>query len=51
MKYYPGYPQTSSYGYDEGFINMPRGASTAYLEQTPDYPERVKSHRCPQSGF
>ena len=21
MNYYPGYPQTSSYGYDEGFIN------------------------------
>lgn len=37
MNYYPGYPQTSSYGYDEGLINMSRGATTAYLEQSPVY--------------
>ncbi len=42
MKYYPGYPQTSSYGYDEGLINMSRGASTAYLEQSPVYPKGLK---------
>ena len=27
MNYYPGYPQTSSYGYDEGFICLPREAT------------------------
>ncbi|GFP74080.1 ribosomal protection-like ABC-F family protein [Clostridium fungisolvens] len=37
MNYYPGYPQTSSYGYDEGFINLPREATVAYLEQIPQY--------------
>lgn len=42
MNYYPGYPQTSSYGYDEGLINISRGATTAYLEQTPQYPEGLK---------
>jgi ATP-binding cassette, subfamily F, member 3 len=42
MNYYPGYPQTSSYGYDEGVINMLRGATTAYLEQTSVYPEGLK---------
>ncbi|WP_442599825.1 ribosomal protection-like ABC-F family protein [Neobacillus sp. D3-1R] len=42
MNYYPGYPQTSSYGYDEGLINMSRGATAAYLEQTPVYPEGLK---------
>jgi ATP-binding cassette, subfamily F, member 3 len=42
MHYYPGYPQTSSYGYDEGLINLPRGATRAYLEQTPVYPEGLK---------
>jgi ATP-binding cassette, subfamily F, member 3 len=42
MNYYPGYPQTSSYGYDEGLINMSRGATTAYLEQSPAYSERLK---------
>jgi ATP-binding cassette, subfamily F, member 3 len=42
MHYYPGYPQTSSYGYDEGLINLPRGASKAYLEQSPVYPEGLK---------
>jgi ATP-binding cassette, subfamily F, member 3 len=42
MNYYPGYPQTSSYGYDEGLINMSRGATTAYLEQTPEYPKGLK---------
>jgi len=42
MNYYPGYPQTSSYGYDEGLINMPRGATSAYLEQIPEYHESLK---------
>lgn len=42
MHYYPGYPQTSSPGYDEGLIHMPRGASVAYLEQSPTYPEGLK---------
>lgn len=42
MNYYPGYPQTSSPGYDEGLIHLPRGATKAYLEQTPVYPEGLK---------
>jgi ATP-binding cassette, subfamily F, member 3 len=42
MNYYPGYPQTSSYGYDEGLINRSRGATVAYLEQSPAYPQGVK---------
>lgn len=42
MNYYPGYPQTSSPGYDEGLIKMSRGASCAYLEQMPTYPEGLK---------
>ncbi|MHC0036347.1 ribosomal protection-like ABC-F family protein [Pseudoneobacillus sp. C159] len=42
MNYYPGYPQTSSYGYDEGLINMSRGATCAYLEQSPVYSEGLK---------
>jgi ATP-binding cassette, subfamily F, member 3 len=42
MNYYPGYPQTSSYGYDEGLINMSREATAAYLEQSPAYPKGVK---------
>ncbi|PLT29633.1 ribosomal protection-like ABC-F family protein [Peribacillus deserti] len=42
MHYYPGYPQTSSPGYDEGLIHLPRGTSRAYLEQTPVYPEGLK---------
>jgi ATP-binding cassette, subfamily F, member 3 len=42
MHYYPGYPQTSSYGYDEGLINLPRGATKAYLEQSPVYPQGLK---------
>ncbi|KQL32963.1 ABC transporter ATP-binding protein [Bacillus sp. FJAT-25509] len=43
MNYYPGYPQTSSYGYDEGLINfVPKGLTTAYLEQTPVYPKGLK---------
>jgi ATP-binding cassette, subfamily F, member 3 len=42
MHYYPGYPQTSSYGYDEGLINLPRGATKAYLEQSPVYPKGLK---------
>lgn len=42
MHYYPGYPQTSSPGYDEGLIHMPRGATKAYLEQSPVFPEGLK---------
>ncbi|WP_227413884.1 ribosomal protection-like ABC-F family protein [Cytobacillus luteolus] len=42
MHYYPGYPQTSSYGYDEGLIHLHKEATKAYLEQTPVYPEGLK---------
>ncbi|RSD29534.1 ribosomal protection-like ABC-F family protein [Mesobacillus subterraneus] len=42
MHYYPGYPQTSSPGYDEGLVHRPRGASFAYLEQMPSYPAGLK---------
>jgi ATP-binding cassette, subfamily F, member 3 len=42
MHYYPGYPQTSSPGYDEGLIHRPRGATFAYLEQMPSYQEGLK---------
>ncbi|WP_240794289.1 ribosomal protection-like ABC-F family protein [Bacillus sp. BHET2] len=42
MKYYPGYPQTSSPGYDEGLIHKSTGATTAYLEQSPRYPEGMR---------
>lgn len=42
MNYWPGYPQTSSFGYDEGFISIPERATVAYLEQIPRYGEDVK---------
>ncbi|KEZ48200.1 ribosomal protection-like ABC-F family protein [Metabacillus indicus] len=42
MHYYPGYPQTSSPGYDEGLIHRPSGATIAYLEQMPSFPEGLK---------
>lgn len=42
MNYWPGYPQTSSPGYDEGLIMKPREATCAYLEQIPEYPEGLK---------
>jgi ATPase subunit of ABC transporter with duplicated ATPase domains len=42
MDYYPGYPQTSSYGYDEGFVCLPREATCAYLEQIPKYDDGLK---------
>ncbi|CAM5217023.1 ATPase subunit of ABC transporter with duplicated ATPase domains OS=Ureibacillus acetophenoni OX=614649 GN=SAMN05877842_10896 PE=4 SV=1 [Ureibacillus acetophenoni] len=42
MNYYPGYPQTSSPGYDEGLIQISRGVTCAYLEQMPTYPEGLK---------
>jgi ATPase subunit of ABC transporter with duplicated ATPase domains len=42
MNYYPGYPQTSSYGYDEGFVCVPREATCAYLEQIPQYEDGMK---------
>lgn len=42
MNYYPGYPQTSSSGYDEGLIQISRSVTCAYLEQMPTYPEGLK---------
>ncbi|WP_175991457.1 ribosomal protection-like ABC-F family protein [Bacillus sp. Marseille-Q1617] len=42
MHYYPGYPQTSSYGYDEGFVNVPKNAAVALLEQMPRFPRGLK---------
>lgn len=42
MNYWPGYPQTSSYGYDEGFISVPDTATVSYLEQIPQYSDNVK---------
>lgn len=43
MNYYPGYPQTTSYGYDEGLIHMiPSRETTAYLEQAPAYPKGMR---------
>ncbi len=42
MNYWPGYPQTSSFGYDEGFISIPEKATVAYLEQIPRYGDGVK---------
>jgi ATP-binding cassette, subfamily F, member 3 len=42
MHYYPGYPQTSSYGYDEGFVNVPKGGTVAFLEQVPHFPQGLK---------
>ncbi|MDF2588577.1 MAG: transporter ATP-binding protein [Anaerocolumna sp.] len=42
MNYWPGYPQTSSPGYDEGIINTPKDATIAYLEQIPMYHENLK---------
>ena len=42
MDYCVGYPGATSPGYDEGFINMPTGATCAYLEQIPQYEDKVK---------
>lgn len=42
MNYCIGYPGATSPGYDEGFINIPRGATSAYLEQIPKYHESLK---------
>lgn len=42
MNYWPGYPQTSSFGYDEGFISIPDKATVAYLEQIPRYGDGVR---------
>ncbi len=36
--YCVGYPGATSPGYDEGFVIKSREASSAYLEQLPDYP-------------
>jgi len=43
MNYCIGYPRATSPGYDEGFINLPRDATIAYLEQIPEYPDSVKA--------
>lgn len=51
MNYYPGYPQTSSFGYDEGLIHMSNGATSAYLEQAPVYPEGMKARDVLYSAF
>lgn len=42
MNYCIGYPGALSPGYDEGFINMPREATSAYLEQIPQYHHSLK---------
>jgi ATPase subunit of ABC transporter with duplicated ATPase domains len=42
MNYCVGYPGATSPGYDEGFINLPREATIAYLEQIPNYPGNLK---------
>lgn len=42
MDYCVGYPGATSPGYDEGFINKPREATCAYLEQIPQYENGVK---------
>lgn len=42
MNYSAGYPQTSSYGYDEGFVCVPKEATCAYLEQIPQYEDGMK---------
>jgi ATPase subunit of ABC transporter with duplicated ATPase domains len=42
MNYFPGYPQTWSHGYDEGFVCLPREAKYAYLEQIPQYHNGLK---------
>lgn len=42
MNYWPGYPQTSSPGYDEGLINKPKEATCAYLEQIPQFDNSYK---------
>ncbi|GKX66471.1 ribosomal protection-like ABC-F family protein [Inconstantimicrobium mannanitabidum] len=42
MNYCIGYPDAYSPGYDEGFVNVPRGASIAYLEQLPQYSDELK---------
>ena len=42
MNYYIGYPEAWSYGYDEGFIKVPKDATVSYLEQIPEYPDSSK---------
>lgn len=42
MEYCVGYPGATSPGYDEGFINKPREATSAYLEQIPEYEDGLK---------
>lgn len=36
------YPGSTSLGYDDGWISMPREATTAYLDQIPNYPEGLR---------
>ena len=42
MNYCIGYPGARSPGYDEGFVNVPKEASVAYLEQIPKYDDNLK---------
>ncbi|GAA0084884.1 ABC-F family ATP-binding cassette domain-containing protein [Clostridium sp. CTA-7] len=42
MDYCVGYPGATSPGYDEGFINKPKEATCAYLEQIPQYEDCIK---------
>ena len=42
MDYCVGYPGAKMEGYDEGFINKPKDATCAYLEQIPQYEDGLK---------
>lgn len=42
FNYWPGYPEASSPGYDEGCIMKPKEATCAYLEQIPEYKDGLK---------
>ncbi|WP_234117493.1 ribosomal protection-like ABC-F family protein [Clostridium hydrogenum] len=42
FNYWPGYPEASSPGYDEGWIVKPKEATCAYLEQIPEYKDGLK---------
>ncbi len=49
--YCVGYPGATSPGYDEGFVIKSREASSAYLEQLPDYPEGMTVLEVLRSAF
>lgn len=51
MDYCVGYPGATSPGYDEGFINKPREATCAYLEQIPEYEDGIKVLDVLKSAF